>query len=195
MVMVKGVVTNFTAMKILLNLCVMLLLTFALSAQAVLEDEMLQARVHYMNDAKVSYLAAVEVSTDLAVAYRPVIENEEVPEEIKTSFLAKYEKAKQVEWTVKEDRYKVSFVFEGQGMFAYIDRHGHWIKSFTKLVNNELPEMLSDYLSTNYPGYQLAKYYLKETPNGSSYTLAVKKEGIYIWLEFDLQGKIKSNQA
>ena len=100
---------------------------------------------------------------------------------------------KKVEWVIKDDRYKINFEFDGNEMFTYLDRHGNWIKSFTKLTQQQLPAPIVSYLEKEYPEYQLTKYYLKQSPNGESFTVAAKGENEYVWLEFDEQGQLVNN--
>ncbi|GJM28570.1 MAG: hypothetical protein DHS20C17_12050 [Cyclobacteriaceae bacterium] len=167
------------------------LLSVFVFAQHVLQDEALQAQVHYMNAAKVSYVASAEV-------YQSVSDPDdepEIPGEIRESFKLKYKGARKVEWAIKEDRYKVNFLLDGNDMFAYLDRHGDWMKSFTKLDLEKLPEQVVGFLETEYPDYQLTKIYLKETPYSQSYTIAVKGDQEYVWLEFNENGILLSNPA
>lgn len=180
-----------SAMKKLFCSIFVICFTIHAFAQQIMGDELLQARVHYMNAAKVSYITSAE-------AYRVTEEPKqepEIPGEIRQSFIRKYEGAKSVEWIIKEDRYKINFVLEGSEMFTYLDRHGLWMKSFTKLKLQELPEQVVSYLESKYSDYQLTKYYLKDTPKGQSYTVAVKGSGEYVWLEFDENGQILNNPA
>jgi hypothetical protein len=170
------------------SFCIAFLLSFSLfvMGQQVLQDEALQARVHYMNAAKVSYLTSVEVFNPT----KELKKEPQIPSEIRTSFKNKYDGAKKVAWVIKEDRYKINFVFNNYEMFTYLDRRGNWIKSFTKLNQEELPSQIVAYLEKKYPDYQLTKYYLKDTPNGQSFTVAVKGEQEYVWLEFDEAGQL-----
>jgi len=173
--------------------CSIFIICFTLHtfAQQILVDEMLQTRVHYMNTAKVSYITSADV-------YRVSIETQqesEIPNDILQSFERKYKGARKVEWTIKEDRYKINFIFKGSEMFTYLDRHGLWMKSFTKLSQEELPEQVVSYLESQYQDYQLTKYYLKDTPSGQSYTIAVKGNSEYVWLEFDENGRILNSPA
>ncbi len=160
-------------------------------AQEVLADEMLQARVHFMNDAKVSYISEDNAPQESYLTPS----TDEIPSNIQASFQAKYREAVNVHWVIKEDRYKIRFEQGGEEMFAYYDRRGHWIKSFTKLTQKELPKAISQYLDSQYNSHELAKFYLKDTPNGTFYLLAVKKDQKYIWLEFDLEGNVQISQV
>lgn len=158
----------------------------SLSAQETIQDETLQTQVHFMNEAKVSYVASAE-------AYQPVERTDkapEIPADIKDSFNSLYREAKKAQWAIREDRYKVNFEFKGQEMFTYLDRHGLWIKSFTRLVLEDIPEPIVSYLGSEYPEYELTKFYLKDTPDGQSYTVAVKGLNEYVWLEFDENGQL-----
>ena len=83
--------------------------TVFLSAQGLLQDEAQQARVHFMNEAKVSYIA----SADMYQSFDQPDQEPEIPRNILSSFDDKYEGAKKVEWAIKEDRYKINFQFEG----------------------------------------------------------------------------------
>lgn len=157
-------------------------------AQEPMEDEILQARMHFMNAAKVSYLAS-----NYSVTASQSSPNQQIPAEIKAAFFAKYKSAQEVQWVIKDDRYKINFELQGKGMFAYLDRRGNWIKSFTKVSQAELPAAIVEYLEVHYQGYQLSKCYLKDTPATVGYTLAVKKDGSYVWLEFDLDGNIQTD--
>jgi len=155
-------------------------------SQHILEDELLQARVHYMNAPKVSYVTSADIHQDTNKA----IQEPDIPNDIRRSFEERYQDAKSIAWVIKEDRYKVNFIFKGSEMFTYLDRHGLWMKSFTKLKQEELPESVVNHLESNFPDYQLTKYYLKDTPQGVSYTVAVKGNQEYVWLEFDVNGNL-----
>jgi hypothetical protein len=80
-------------------------------------------------------------------------------------------------------------------MFTYLDRHGLWIKSFTRLVLEDIPEPITSYLSSEYPEYELTKFYLKDTPEGQSYTVAARSVDEYVWLEFDENGALLNSPA
>lgn len=173
-------------MKRFVGTAIGICITVFVSAQQVIQDEAQQARVYFMNEAKVSYVASADM-------YQPLNERKQepqIPANIIESFEEKYQGAKKIEWAIKEDRYKVNFQLEGNEMFAYLDRHGLWIKSFTKLNLEELPEPITQYLESEYPEYQLTKFYLKNTPDGQSYTVAAKGQSEYVWLEFDESGQL-----
>lgn len=183
--------SELSAMKRLFCSIIVICFTTHTFAQQVLEDEVLQARVHFMNSAKVSYITSAEV-------YRVTKESKkeaEIPNDIRQSFQRKFEGASNVEWVIKEDRYKIKFVLKGSEMFAYLDRHGLWMKSFTKLKKEDLPKQVVLYLESEYSDYQLTKYYLKDTPSGQSYTVAAKGNSEYVWLEFDKFGHILNSPA
>ncbi len=173
--------------------CSIFVTCFALQvfAQQNLGDEILQARVHYMNAAKVSYITSAEV---YRVTKEPEKESE-IPNDIQQCFKNIYKGARNVVWVIKEDRYKVNFIYKGNEMFTYLDRHGLWMKSFTKLKQDDLPRQVVLYLESQYPDYQLTKYYLKDKPSGKSYTVAIKGNSEYVWLEFDENGYILNNST
>jgi CTP:phosphocholine cytidylyltransferase-like protein len=158
--------------------------------QHVLQDEALQARVHFMDAAKVSYITSADIFPVEDIKQEP-----QIPNDIQASFKSMYQQAKKVEWVIKEDRYKVNFLLNGSEMFAYLDRHGKWMKSFTKLSREELPSEIVSYLDSEYGSYQLTKFYLKNTPHGKSFTVAVKGQHEYVWLEFDQQGQLLNSPA
>jgi hypothetical protein len=160
-------------------------------AQQDLQDEALQARVHYMDAAKVSYVASADI-------YQPVLDPDQeadIPGDIRESFKSRYKGARKVDWTIKEDRYKVNFLLNGSEMFTYLDRHGNWMKSFTKLDSEKLPEQVIVFLESEYPDYELTKVYLKETAQGQSFTVAAKGDREYVWMEFDESGVLINNPA
>jgi hypothetical protein len=144
-----------------------------------------------MNAAKVSYVASADV-------YQPVLDPDQeadIPGDIRESFKTRYKGARKVDWTIKEDRYKVNFQFDDHEMFTYLDRHGNWMKSFTKLDSEKLPEQVIVFLESEYPDYELTKVYLKETAQGQSFTVAAKGDREYVWMEFDESGVLINNPA
>ena len=76
-------------------------------SQHILEDELLQARVHYMNAPKVSYVTSADIHQDTNKA----IQEPDIPSDIRRSFEERYQDAKSIAWVIKEDRYKVNFIF------------------------------------------------------------------------------------
>ena len=180
-----------TAMKYFLSIFAIMGFTTLMWAQSPLNEEMLQARMHYMNQAKVSYLASVIQPSNPDWVYSET----EIPAKIMEAFKEKYPEATQEQWMIKEDRYKINFMANGAAHFTYFDRRGHWIKTFTKKDRQSVPDRITAFLDRHYQDYEVTKFYLKATPNGSGYTLALKRNGDYIWLEFDLDGLVIRNQA
>lgn len=179
------------AMKQVIFTAITIFCMQAATAQDLLQDEAQQARVHFMNEAKVSYIASADV-------YQSIEDPEqepEIPRNIIASFKDKFSGARKVEWVIKEDRYKINFQLEGHEMFAYLDRHGTWMKSFTKLDLQDLPEPVNGYLESEFSSYELTKVYLKDTPDGQTFTVAAKGENEYVWLEFDESGQLLNSPA
>ncbi|MGI9541737.1 MAG: hypothetical protein ACR2MX_00680 [Cyclobacteriaceae bacterium] len=118
-----------------------------------------------------------------------------VPDAVKNTFSQRYKGAQQIVWDNKDDQYKATFQYKGKTMFAFFDRSGYWMKSFTKVNPQDLPVSVMLYIQEHLDGYELSRHYLRADTEVESYAVAVKKGTDYVWMQFDLDGKFISSQV
>jgi len=121
--------------------------------------------------------------------------NADVPDVVKVTFDQRYKGAQQIVWEDRDDQCKATFEYRGKKMFAFFNRSGSWMKSFTKVTPQDLPVSVMLYIQEHLDGYELNRHYLRADTEIESYAVAVKKGADYVWMQFDLDGKFISSQV
>lgn len=102
--------------------------------------------------------------------------DQKLPKKIKDSFEKKYAQSSEVNWTLIDDEYNISFQQKGLSKMAIFGEKGEWIKTTTSLMIFELKECLTEIVDTEYFGAEIHKAELVETPDDASYFLTITVE-------------------
>jgi len=75
---------------------------------------------------------------------------ENLPVEVGSAFLAKYNKAKTIDWWVENQQYYIDFVLGGGSYFAVFDQQGGWIETAETISEMEIPAELRGYIRSHF---------------------------------------------
>ena len=118
----------------------------------------------------------------------------DVTETVKTDFSQKYPEARQVEWEMEEaDEYEAEFKLKGVEMSANFKKDGTWLGTETEIDEDDLPKVVKDGITSNFPGYDIEEAELSEKPDGVlvyEVEMENEKEDIELKAVFSLNGKI-----
>ncbi|MDV3308337.1 MAG: PepSY-like domain-containing protein [Cyclobacteriaceae bacterium] len=79
----------------------------------------------------------------------------QVPAEVSNAFASKFAKAKDVEWEMEGDLYKVDFEVGSRDHEAWIDKSGTIRKHREELSNRDLPQVISEKVKTEFQEYRI----------------------------------------
>jgi hypothetical protein len=112
-----------------------------------------------------------------------------VSRRVLNSFKADFKNATGIEWVVKEDFCKASFLHEGVKMEAFYDLEGNVIGTSKAIAENQLPAAAQKKLAEKYAGYTMTeaiefdkanegiRYYVSLTRNSKTIVLQVETNG------------------
>lgn len=116
-----------------------------------------------------------------------VVTTEQVPEPIRTTFVAKYPKAQRVEWLsytpVPEDDlimddqyYYVRYNNNGADYTSWYNNRGEWVKTSTIVPGpKNLPDAVNKYINTNYPDYTIEEINKENDKDMDMYEIKLNK--------------------
>lgn len=126
-------------------------------------------------------LFAIALSTCLVLSASAQDKSQEklketdLPTAVKTSFKTTFPNAKDVDWKMKEGKYKVDFELNGLDHLASFDADGKLIARGMKIRQSELPSAVSTAVKSTYADREIDNVY-RVDKNGTAYYL-VKLDG------------------
>lgn len=103
--------------------------------------------------------------TQIAAAQEQVKESD-VPAEVKTGFKNAFPDAKDVEWKMKDGKYKVKFEMNGTDNIAAFDAAGKMLSKGVKIKESELPAAVAAAVKSGYADRTIDDVY-KVDKNGT----------------------------
>ena len=100
----------------------------------------------------------------------------EVPESVMKAFNSMFT-VSQVQWEKEGNQYKAEFWQNGKEVEAWFQKDGTWSRTEHDMNPTELPEPVSNYVSSNYPDYVIDDADYVETPASTYYELELEKNG------------------
>lgn len=82
------------------------------------------------------------------------------------------------DWEKENGLYKAEFYKDGHEGEAWFQPDGTWVRTETDVRIAELPQAVTDYVSTNYPTHHIDDAEWVETPAQSYYALELEKNGV-----------------
>jgi hypothetical protein len=99
----------------------------------------------------------------------------DVPQAVKTSFQKAYSTATDIQWKLKDGNYKVHFEINDMDHLAEIDPSGNIIATGMKVSNSELPTSVTNAVQTGYANHKIDGVYKIEKGGATLYL--VKLDG------------------
>lgn len=96
--------------------------------------------------------------------YAQKLKPEDVPEDITQSFTFEYPDGKVISWVMENKQYVATFKSDGSDGKAYFSADGNWLQSIYSIPKAELPLSITNYVTENYPYYEISVCNLREMP-------------------------------
>lgn len=107
------------------------------------------------------------------------VKPDDVPQAVKTTFSQEFPNAKVKEWQLKNDQYWVLYKDDGSQQTSIFSTSGSLIETRTPISKQELPGFVMEYVSSEYPGYDVNTCNLLQKPKTKdAYFVEVKKSGV-----------------
>jgi hypothetical protein len=97
-----------------------------------------------------------------------------VSEKVLNNFNAEFSAAKEVEWTVANNYYMASFVYNEQYVFAYYNIEGELIGMTRNILQSDLPLTLQKDLKVGYTNYWISDLFEVSKKDGTSYYITLE---------------------
>jgi hypothetical protein len=121
-------------------------------------------------------LLATLLSTGLGLAaFAQEVKETDVPAAVKTSFKTAFPNAKDVDWKMKEGKYKVDFDIDGTDYIAAFGVDGKMISKGMKIRVSELPSAVTNAVKSSYANKDIENVYRVDKDGTVCYL--VKLEG------------------
>ena len=114
----------------------------------------------------------------------------QVPKKVRDSFASEF-KSTNANWSKEDDGYEASFKKDGKELSLVFDVDGQLIERETEIVKTELPSVVSDFISKNYPGFKYEEIAKIESKKGNFFEIEIAKKDSQYELIFDSQGLIE----
>ncbi len=100
----------------------------------------------------------------------------EVPAVVMETFTSMFSNVN-AQWELEGSLYKADFLQNGREVEAWFSGDGKWTRTDYDITTAELPEAVTNYVSTNYAGYVIEDADRVETPLAHYYELELEKKG------------------
>lgn len=94
---------------------------------------------------------------------------DDVPGTITQAFSSEYPAAKLSGWSLEDNNYVATFKDDGSEGNAFFKNDGTWIKTTYDIPKTEIPLSITDYVTVNYPNYEISVCNLQEMPKVSTH--------------------------
>ena len=81
------------------------------------------------------------------------------------------------QWELENKLYKAEFFQDGHEMEACFNSDGSWSHTYKDVYINELPEPVTNYVSTKYADYRIDESKFVKTPTTEYYQLELERNG------------------
>jgi uncharacterized membrane protein YkoI len=94
----------------------------------------------------------------------------DLPAKVKTSFDQKFPSAQKTKWSKESAKeWEVEFVMSNKDYSASYSPDGTWLESEYKISENEIPAVVTNTLSKEFPGYKITVSEISETAKSKVY--------------------------
>lgn len=97
------------------------------------------------------------------------LKTDDVPGDVTQAFQSEYPNGKLSAWTLDNNQYVATFKDDGSEGNAYFTNDGTWVKTTYSIPVSEVPLSISQYVTKNYPYYEISVCNLQEMPKVSTH--------------------------
>jgi len=101
----------------------------------------------------------------------------DVPSDLRTSFERAYPNAKDVEWEMEGENYKVEFEIEREDHEIWYSSEGNTAKMEKEISDSDLPQPIQSAITSSYDGYTIDEIDMIEENGGATYEVELEKSG------------------
>lgn len=137
-------------------------------------------------------LTLILSAASTAVFAQVQVKKNEVPEAVVKAYLNQNSKGAQDTTWEKEviSIYKVKFMDENRQYESQYSSDGQWIKTHTKISQDELPMLAMNHLKATYPEFAIKQCSIVLNNNGKLYVVELQKGKNTITEQFLMSGKV-----
>jgi len=122
------------------------------------------------------------------------LNEKDVPQSVKATFNSAFANASDVEWKMKEGKYKAKFELNGKEQLAEISSSGELISKGMEISKDQLPAVVTDALRTSYANKEIDEVYKIEKGNETYYKVKLVGETDKP-IMFSADGKVVTEKA
>ena len=112
-----------------------------------------------------------------------------VPEKVQASFDEMFPVASEVEWEMEnENEWEAEFKMDGKDVSACFTVDGKWVE--TEYEIESLPETIETIINESYPGYEISKVEIVESPAFEGFEIELENEDGEIEIKVTTNGEI-----
>lgn len=135
---------------------------------------------------KILVLMGITAITACSSAQNNNSTDEKIPSAVKDAFVKKYPNVKEVDWDKEDGTYEAEFEVNNKDFSIAFDPAGKIIEEEIEIENDELPQAVTDYITSNYKGKRIKEASKINTTAGTvEYEAEVDGEDLI----FDSNGK------
>jgi hypothetical protein len=120
------------------------------------------------------FFAGLLITGFMFGAFAQDVKEKDVPAAIQSSFKTEFPKAKDVEWKLKEGKYKVEFEINGLDHFAKYGTDGKLIARGMKIRTSELPNAVTTAIKDVYAARMIDDAYRVDKDGAAFYLVKLK---------------------
>lgn len=115
----------------------------------------------------------------------------EVPEAVKVSFVKNFPNIKSVKWSKEsETEFEAEFKNGSLEHSANFDAAGTWLATETEIKKSDLPQLVQAAIKKEFDGFKIEEAEKVEKPGGVTYEVELEKGKVTYGVDFTADGKV-----
>jgi len=116
-------------------------------------------------------ITAVTLGVKAQDKNKDVVSIEEIPQDVMTTFNSAFPESSEMQWTRKDDNYKVTFTREGMQYHAMYNASGNLISQGQKVEVSTLPAEIINAATRDYPERSIAESHVIRKDDQTTYKI------------------------
>jgi hypothetical protein len=116
--------------------------------------------------------------------------NKDVPQNVFSAFSQKFPGATKIKWDQENEKeWEAEFKMDGKDYSANFDHSGAWLETEYAISDEEIPAAVKTTLEKEFGAYNREESEISETKDGIMLEFGLKKDGEFIEVSIDMNGK------